>query len=207
MTIKARKMCRTCYEKQRFAESPELYAKRLQYQNRYKSERLRNDPEYADRTRKKDRIRSARERGDANIASPRRSMKDVACAVCGTIPCLANNLCDRCYHREYARKRRREGRDLLERERTRIVSQRNYAIIRELKARPCTDCGQTFPNCAMEFDHVRGEKLFSLHSAGPRTVESLMAEIAKCDLVCANCHRIRTCNRRADRERCQLSHQ
>ncbi len=206
MTIKSRKMCGTCYEKQWFAENPERYAKKLEYQNRYKSERLRNDPEYAGRTREKDRVRSAQERGDANVGTPRRSMKDVACAICGTVPCLANNLCDRCYMREYARKRRREGRNLPERERARIVSQRNYAIIRKLKAAPCTDCGRTFPNCAMEFDHVRGEKLFNLNNAGTRTVESVMAEIAKCDLVCACCHHIRTCNRRTDRERCRLSH-
>jgi hypothetical protein len=69
-----------------------------------------------------------------------------------------------------------------------------------LKAGPCLDCGGTFPPCAMDWDHVRGEKKFNLGSRrgflGSR--EILLAEIEKCDLVCANCHRVRTNRRRLD---------
>ena len=32
----------------------------------------------------------------------------------------------------------------------------------ELKRNPCTDCGNTFPTVAMDFDHVRGEKEASI---------------------------------------------
>jgi len=48
----------------------------------------------------------------------------------------------------------------------------------------------------MEFDHVRGKKLFNL-SKPPYNLKRVAAEIAKCDLVCANCHRLRTASRRA----------
>ena len=67
-------------------------------------------------------------------------------------------------------------------------------IIMEAKRKPCSDCGQRFPLCVMDFDHVRGNKLFSLGHANGKgiTEEMVYAEIAKCDLVCANCHRIRT---------------
>ncbi len=44
----------------------------------------------------------------------------------------------------------------------------------------------------MDFDHVRGKKLFNIANGRYRTWKSVIIEIAKCDLVCANCHRIRT---------------
>lgn len=58
--------------------------------------------------------------------------------------------------------------------------------------KPCQDCGQTFPPYVMDFDHVpeRGVKKFNVGLA--KNLRQLAAEIAKCDLVCANCHRIRT---------------
>jgi hypothetical protein len=57
----------------------------------------------------------------------------------------------------------------------------------------CADCGGKFPPACMHFDHVpeRGPKLFNLGN-GDYSVESIKAEIAKCDIVCANCHAVRT---------------
>ncbi len=74
------------------------------------------------------------------------------------------------------------------------------AHIDALKAGPCMDCGQTFPPECMDFDHVRGTKTFTVsHIAKAlKNIELLEAEIAKCDLVCANCHRIRTRARRME---------
>lgn len=52
----------------------------------------------------------------------------------------------------------------------------------------------------MDFDHVRGVKFFNIAggSAANRRFASVVAETEKCDLVCANCHRIRTWNRSHD---------
>jgi hypothetical protein len=61
-----------------------------------------------------------------------------------------------------------------------------------LKAAPCADCRGTFPPVAMDFDHVRGTKRFTLGTAGHRKPLSILAEVGKCDIVCANCHRVRT---------------
>ena len=64
-----------------------------------------------------------------------------------------------------------------------------------LKAgRPCADCGRIYPHQVMQWDHRPGfEKLgeISVDFWG-RTREEVLAEIAKCDLVCANCHALRT---------------
>lgn len=77
-----------------------------------------------------------------------------------------------------------------ERARERVA--RNAEAIRQAKSAPCLDCGGEFPLECMDLDHVRGEKLFNLSKAGPRNHEAVLQEIAKCDVVCANCHRIRT---------------
>lgn len=72
---------------------------------------------------------------------------------------------------------------------------RNF--INGLKSFPCDDCKQTFIPEAMDFDHVRGEKKFNISSAMKRrSLKEVLEEVAKCDLVCATCHRIRTFNRR-----------
>jgi len=73
------------------------------------------------------------------------------------------------------------------------LAKRNVELVRAAKARPCADCGQTFDPVVMDFDHVRGEKLFTM-GAGVRckSTEAVLAELAKCDVVCSNCHRLRT---------------
>lgn len=67
---------------------------------------------------------------------------------------------------------------------------------------PCLDCKETFPHYIMDFDHVRGEKLGNIEViAREGNEEKLLAEIAKCDLICANCHRHRTWMRSAGQDR------
>ena len=72
------------------------------------------------------------------------------------------------------------------------------ATINSLKDVPCKDCGGRFPSECMDFDHVRGPKLFNVGTCSRNGVSEtrLDAEIAKCEIVCANCHRIRTKKRR-----------
>ena len=62
------------------------------------------------------------------------------------------------------------------------------------KKRPCSDCGGRFPPFIMDFDHVRGEKLANVSQlrSGRLAWARLEAELAKCEVVCANCHRRRT---------------
>lgn len=61
---------------------------------------------------------------------------------------------------------------------------------------PCADCRQRFPAVCMDFDHVRGTKVGNVSGMQTASIDTLEAEIAKCDVVCANCHRLRTEARR-----------
>lgn len=76
-------------------------------------------------------------------------------------------------------------------------SQKNRQFIRDLKNKPCMDCGKKYPPEVMEFDHRDGsEKVFEIASATRLGRFRILEEAAKCDLVCANCHRLRTLFRR-----------
>lgn len=72
-------------------------------------------------------------------------------------------------------------------------------IIAYKKNHPCADCGHTHHFSCMEFDHQkhRGAKreAISVLVNNMASLKTLMAEIEKCDLVCANCHRVRTWKR------------
>lgn len=61
---------------------------------------------------------------------------------------------------------------------------------------PCTDCGLRFPTVCMDFDHLRDKK-FNLQKAvrDRLSLETVQREIDKCEVVCSNCHRIRTAAR------------
>lgn len=78
----------------------------------------------------------------------------------------------------------------------RVEDARKY--VRSIKVlNPCADCGMHYHFAAMDFDHVRGEKkadISTLVTRGARIVR-IKAEIDLCELVCSNCHRIRTFKR------------
>ncbi len=58
----------------------------------------------------------------------------------------------------------------------------------------CADCGYNTDPAALDFDHVRGTKIGSITSMR-RSLYKVLDEIEKCEVVCANCHRIRTAER------------
>lgn len=67
---------------------------------------------------------------------------------------------------------------------------------------PCHDCGGKFPACVMEFDHreprIGGKEGTIAYLSRHNSMPKLMAELEKCDVVCANCHRIRTNQRKVN---------
>ncbi len=68
----------------------------------------------------------------------------------------------------------------------------------ELKDKtPCADCGVRYPHYVTDFDHIgeieKIDTISRLINSG--SYKKVTAEIEKCELVCSNCHRVRTYNR------------
>jgi hypothetical protein len=101
------------------------------------------------------------------------------------------------YQREYQRKWYQRNRALQMARVTPGNRRAREAInkyVDQVKSRSCADCGGHFPPFMMDFDHVRGEKTADISRLrGTRASRArLQAELAKCEVVCANCHRRRT---------------
>jgi hypothetical protein len=77
--------------------------------------------------------------------------------------------------------------------------QRDLLLITQYKLEQgCNDCGYRDHPEALELDHLPGSKKMKAISAmvGSASKVRLEAELAKCEVVCANCHRVRTSKRR-----------
>lgn len=73
-------------------------------------------------------------------------------------------------------------------------------IINEAKNKPCTDCKEQYNQWQLTFDHLpEFTKKFNISSAKAESVSisTLLNELAKCEVVCANCHANRTHSRLA----------
>jgi hypothetical protein len=64
---------------------------------------------------------------------------------------------------------------------------------------PCMDCGHRFPPCSMDFDHrdPASKRSAVMRMIGRAGTARILDEVAVCDIVCANCHRLRTFRRRS----------
>lgn len=65
-----------------------------------------------------------------------------------------------------------------------------------LCSKQCADCGNNDPQ-VLEADHVRGSKVDHVSKllGGCSSWKTILRELEKCDIVCANCHRKRTFSR------------
>ncbi len=82
--------------------------------------------------------------------------------------------------------------------------QRNFhRVIEYLREHPCVDCGES-DLVVLDFDHLPGaDKHFDVARAvtgSTRAWGTIKAEIDKCEVVCANCHRRRTAKRASHRK-------
>jgi hypothetical protein len=68
--------------------------------------------------------------------------------------------------------------------------------VSELKeTSPCSDCGKRYPYYVMDFDHLEDKKILVSKVINSGSWVQARAEIAKCEVVCSNCHRERTYKR------------
>ena len=76
--------------------------------------------------------------------------------------------------------------------------ERTLFLLEYFARHTCVDCGESDP-VVLEFDHVdeKGEKAFEVaRNFAERRWQDVLAEMEKCEVVCANCHRKRTAERR-----------
>lgn len=66
-------------------------------------------------------------------------------------------------------------------------------ILQYLSENHCVDCGENRVAC-LQFDHVRGVKKDNVATLikGGYSLETVKAEVEKCEVRCANCHAIKT---------------
>jgi hypothetical protein len=77
----------------------------------------------------------------------------------------------------------------------RLTRERTLFLLEYFATHPCVDCGEHDP-VVLEFDHLR-DKLFNIGpSLSRKSWDNVEAEMSKCEVVCANCHRRRTARRR-----------
>lgn len=96
--------------------------------------------------------------------------------------------CRKTYHTAYYTKEKRAH--LVRNAKTKRI--KRQFVYDYLKTHPCVDCGESDPT-VLTFDHVRGRKLFTIASGhNTKNLDTIKKEIAKCDVVCANCHTRRT---------------
>lgn len=98
-----------------------------------------------------------------------------------------------CWKRHYERNRSR----YIQKRKTYNDKIRVY--IENVKASSaCTDCGKKYPPYVMDFDHTGDDKKFNVSGLYVRgSLRQVKEEIAKCEIVCSNCHRERTHKRNA----------
>jgi hypothetical protein len=79
--------------------------------------------------------------------------------------------------------------------RNRMIKAKNQKLLCEyLSSHPCVDCEER-NIVVLDFDHLR-DKCFNISTMiDGHSWEKILDEIAKCEVVCANCHRIRTATR------------
>jgi hypothetical protein len=108
-----------------------------------------------------------------------------------------DNYCRPCraaYKQEhYAANRERYIDQAMQRKRN-LALERATFLMEFFRTHPCVDCRETDP-IVLEFDH-RTDKAFGIaRGLRDRSWRALAEEMAKCDVVCANCHRRRTAHR------------
>ena len=103
--------------------------------------------------------------------------------------------CRSAYGKEHYAKNRQRYIDQAQRVKQRLRRERTLHLLEFFKTHPCVDCDERDP-VVLEFDHVR-EKSFSIGlDLTDRKWQTILEEMKKCEVVCANCHRRRTARRR-----------
>jgi len=103
----------------------------------------------------------------------------------------------RAYQRRwYANNKKRLRKEIAQRKEGRKKKARIFVDRYKLDV-GCHDCGFNSEPSALDFDHLADKKHnISNMVNGGYAVKTISVEMRKCDVVCSNCHRVRTKKRR-----------
>lgn len=103
--------------------------------------------------------------------------------------------CRECF-KVYFRERGRKHLEQVEKSRSARRERAHDYVLTHLRTVACVDCGERDP-LVLEFDHL-GDKVSEVGTlvGEAKRIDLIAAEIAKCAVVCCNCHRRRTYVRR-----------
>jgi hypothetical protein len=69
-------------------------------------------------------------------------------------------------------------------------------VRKQKESSPCMDCGVSYPYYVMEYDHIENNKIRSVAKITSNgSLDQVIKEISKCNLICSNCHKARTWKR------------
>ena len=95
--------------------------------------------------------------------------------------------CEKAKAREYQRANKDRKREL-----ALVRYRRNVELVANLRSSPCQDCGLEHTPSINHFHHRDpASKLFKLSDPSTKSEARILAEAAKCDLLCPNCHALR----------------
>lgn len=106
-----------------------------------------------------------------------------------------SNVCKSCSHarfKRYYRENNAKHRAVIRTRNDRHIKSLQGFVFEYLLKHPCVDCGEKDP-LVLEFDHRRDkDRAISRALRSGWSLKRLQAEIAKCQVRCANCHKRRT---------------
>ena len=109
-----------------------------------------------------------------------------------------HNYCRSChseYHRDHYLAHRQRYIDQAAQHKKTLRLERTLQLIEYFRTHPCVDCGEPDP-VLLEFDHIRDKSFEIAAKLIDYSWKRILEEVEKCEVVCANCHRHRTAQRR-----------
>ena len=117
------------------------------------------------------------------------SLRTAICSICGPVKINKAGRCRNAVNKGKTKERRIKGGKPFKRG----EQSKNRAYIKKIKNVPCMDCGISYPSYVMDLDHRNPALKYKGVAQMLRYPhEMVIIEIAKCDVVCSNCHRERT---------------
>ena len=99
--------------------------------------------------------------------------------------------CRSAYHRQHYLKNKQRYIENNRKRVSRVMQERYEYLLLYFQTHPCVECGEKDP-VVLEFDHL-GDKSFDVaRGIRDKNWNEVLAEMEKCEVVCANCHRRRT---------------